>query len=91
MATIFVTGAAGFIGAATSHALLARGDHVEVDETYIGGKVRGEGSGPKPDHTVLVSAAVEVELAPWAVSLEQTCSWAWSYCWVSLLRALQEP
>ena len=28
MATIFVTGAAGFIGAATSHALLARGDHV---------------------------------------------------------------
>jgi len=28
MATILVTGAAGFIGAATSHALLARGDHV---------------------------------------------------------------
>jgi len=28
MATILVTGAAGFVGAATSHALLARGDHV---------------------------------------------------------------
>src|ERR1700743_3729009 len=28
MATILVTGAAGFIGAATSHALLARGDRV---------------------------------------------------------------
>lgn len=28
MATILVTGAAGFIGAAASHALLARGDHV---------------------------------------------------------------
>ena len=28
MAQILVTGAAGFIGAAVSHALLARGDHV---------------------------------------------------------------
>lgn len=41
---------------------LARGDHVEVDETYIGGVVRGQGSGPQ-DQT-LVSAAVEVRTRP---------------------------
>jgi hypothetical protein len=34
---------------------LARGDHVEVDETYIGGAVRGEGRGPKPMIKTLVS------------------------------------
>jgi ISXO2-like transposase domain/Transposase zinc-ribbon domain len=43
---------------------LGRGDHVEIDETYVGGKVRGEGRGPKPDHTVLVAAAVEVRTRP---------------------------
>lgn len=43
---------------------LARGDHVEIDETYVGGRVRGEGRGPKADHTVLVAAAVEVRTRP---------------------------
>ncbi len=43
---------------------LGRGDHVEIDETYVGGKVRGEGRGPKADHTVLVAAAVEVRTRP---------------------------
>jgi hypothetical protein len=41
---------------------LARGDHVEVDETYIGGAVRGQGRGPQ-DQT-LVCAAVEVRTRP---------------------------
>jgi len=43
---------------------LSRNDHVEVDETYIGGRVYGKGSGPKPDDSVLVSAAVEVRQRP---------------------------
>ncbi len=34
------------------------GDHVEVDETYVGGKTRGEGRGVH--HKTLVAAAVEV-------------------------------
>jgi hypothetical protein len=41
---------------------LSRRDHVEIDETYIGGVVHGEGSGPK-DQT-LVAAAVEVHQQP---------------------------
>lgn len=41
---------------------LARGDHVEIDETYIGGAVRGQGRGPQ-DQT-LVMAAVEVRTRP---------------------------
>lgn len=41
---------------------LARGDHVEIDETYIGGVVRGQGSGPQGQ--TLVSAAVEVRTRP---------------------------
>ncbi len=41
---------------------LSRGEHVEVDETYIGGVGRGEGSGPK-DQT-LVAAAFEVRQQP---------------------------
>jgi ISXO2-like transposase domain/Transposase zinc-ribbon domain len=41
---------------------LARGDHVEVDETYVGGAVRGEGRGPK-DQTPVI-AAVEVRTRP---------------------------
>src|SRR5437016_3797445 len=41
---------------------LARRDHVEVDETYIGGAVRGEGRGPKGQ--TLVIAAVEVRTRP---------------------------
>jgi ISXO2-like transposase domain len=40
---------------------LGRGDHVEIDETWI---VRGEGGGPKVDDSVLVSAAVEVGIRP---------------------------
>ena len=39
---------------------LARGDHVEVDETYIGGATRGEGKGPHAEDKSLVIAAVEV-------------------------------
>src|ERR1700682_502013 len=34
------------------------GEHVEVDETYVGGKTRGEGRGVH--HKTLVAAAVEV-------------------------------
>ena len=43
---------------------LARGDHVEVDETYIGGATRGEGKGPHADDKSLVIAAVEVRQRP---------------------------
>jgi ISXO2-like transposase domain/Transposase zinc-ribbon domain len=43
---------------------LARGDHVEVDETYIGGAVRGEGRGVHADDKTLVIAAVEVRTRP---------------------------
>ena len=43
---------------------LGRGDHVEVDETYIGGAVRGEGKGPHADDKTLVMAAVEVRTRP---------------------------
>ena len=39
---------------------LARGDHVEVDETYIGGETRGKGKGVHADEKTLVIAAVEV-------------------------------
>ena len=41
---------------------LSRKDHVEIDETYIGGVVRGNGSGPQDQ--VLVCAAVEVCTRP---------------------------
>lgn len=41
---------------------LAPGDHVEVDETYVGGAVRGQGRGPQ-DQTLVV-AAVEVRTRP---------------------------
>jgi hypothetical protein len=41
---------------------LARGDHVEIDETWVGGVTRGEGSGTH--HQVLVAAAVEVRTRP---------------------------
>jgi hypothetical protein len=41
---------------------LGRGDHVEIDETWIGGKTRGEGRGTH-DMT-LVAAAVEVRTRP---------------------------
>ncbi len=41
---------------------LGRGDHVEVDETYIGGAVRGQGRGPQGQ--TLVMAAVEVRTRP---------------------------
>jgi transposase-like protein len=43
---------------------LARGDHVEIDETYIGGATRGEGKGPHADDKSLVIAAVEVRQRP---------------------------
>src|SRR5437899_4879190 len=33
---------------------LARGDHVEIDETYIGGVTRGEGKGVHADEKTLV-------------------------------------
>lgn len=36
------------------------GDHVEVDETWIGGRTRGEGKGTH--HKTLVAAAVEVRM-----------------------------
>ena len=39
---------------------LARGDHVEVDECYIGGETRGKGKGPHADEKSLIIAAVEV-------------------------------
>jgi hypothetical protein len=41
---------------------LSRNDHVEVDETYIGGAVRGQGRGPQDQ--MLVMAAVEVRQRP---------------------------
>ena len=43
---------------------LARGDHVEIDETYIGGATRGEGKGPHADDKSIVVAAVEVRQRP---------------------------
>jgi len=39
-------------------------DHVEVDETYIGGSTRGEGKGPHADDKTIVIAAVEVRTRP---------------------------
>src|ERR1700691_600656 len=39
---------------------LARGHHVEIDATYIGGETRGEGRGVHADEKTLVIAAVEV-------------------------------
>ena len=39
-------------------------DHVEVDETYIGGSTRGEGRGPHADDKAIVIAAVEVRQRP---------------------------
>ena len=39
---------------------LERGDHVEVDECYIGGETRGKGKGPHADEKSLIIAAVEV-------------------------------
>ena len=46
-------------GAARSGRIGGRvGEHVEVDETYVGGKTRGEGRGVH--HKTLVAAAVEV-------------------------------
>ena len=43
---------------------LARGDHVEMDETYIGGEVRGQGKGVHAEQKSLVVAAVEVRQRP---------------------------
>jgi ISXO2-like transposase domain/Transposase zinc-ribbon domain len=43
---------------------LARGDHVEIDETYIGGETRGKGKGVHADEKTLVMAAVEVRTRP---------------------------
>ena len=43
---------------------LARRDHVEIDETYIGGVVRGEGKGVHADDKTLVMGAVEVRQRP---------------------------
>ena len=43
---------------------LGRGDHVEVDETYIGGVTTGEGRGPHADEKTIVAAAVEVRTRP---------------------------
>jgi transposase-like protein len=43
---------------------LGRGDHVEVDETYIGGVLRGEGKGVHADEKTIVAAAVEVRTRP---------------------------
>src|ERR1019366_5511066 len=39
-------------------------DHVEVDETYIGGKTIGEGKGPHAEDKTIVIAAVEVRTRP---------------------------
>lgn len=41
---------------------LSRNDHVEIDETYVGGATRGEGKGTH--HQTLVAAAVEVRQRP---------------------------
>ncbi len=35
------------------------GGHVEIDETFIGGKVRGQGKGPHPDKKTIVMGMVE--------------------------------
>jgi hypothetical protein len=43
---------------------LARRDHVEIDETYIGGETRGKGKGVHADEKTLVIAAVEVRTRP---------------------------
>jgi len=43
---------------------LSRRDHVEIDETYIGGVTRGEGKGVHADDKTLVVAAVEVRTRP---------------------------
>lgn len=43
---------------------LARRDHVEIDETYIGGEVRGKGKGVHADEKTLVIGAVEVRQRP---------------------------
>ena len=43
---------------------IARGDHVEVDECYIGGETRGKGKGVHADEKTLVIAAVEVRQRP---------------------------
>ncbi len=43
---------------------LGRGDHVEIDETYIGGETRGKGKGIHADEKTLVMAAVEVRTRP---------------------------
>src|SRR5208282_5745046 len=43
---------------------LGHGDHVEIDETYIGGATRGEGKGIHADDKTLVMAAVEVRTRP---------------------------
>lgn len=43
---------------------LGRGDHVEIDETYIGGVTRGAGRGAHADDKSLVMAAVEVRTRP---------------------------
>lgn len=43
---------------------LARGNHVEVDECYIGGETRGKGKGVHADEKSLVIAAVEVRTRP---------------------------
>lgn len=39
-------------------------DHIEIDETYIGGVTRGEGKGSHADDKTLVVAAVEVRTRP---------------------------
>jgi len=43
---------------------LSRNDHVEIDETYIGGVTRGEGKGVHADEKTLVIGAVEVRQRP---------------------------
>lgn len=43
---------------------LSRNDHIEIDETYIGGVTRGEGKGVHADDKTLVVAAVEVRQRP---------------------------
>ncbi len=45
------------------------GEHVEVDETWVGGRTRGEGRGVH--HKVLVSAAVEVRQRKSGTKLDQ--------------------
>lgn len=35
------------------------GEHVEIDETYVGGKVKGEGSGPHLENKTIVFGMVE--------------------------------